>query len=325
MQSVLSARHLISRGVRILVTLLVVGTLFVAVAPGDTPKPGAADKKTDKAAGALEIRFTDGSLLKLRLRDEKLEVKTPYGKLAVPVADIQRIEFATRIAEDDARKITAAVSRLGKDDFEMRKTAIEELSRFGVRAYPALVTAAQSDDPEVRKRAEELMEKIRAVVPEADLEVRKHDLIYLENWKILGNIEATTFKANTAQFGEVTVKLADIRSLKAEGVADPEATTAIAAQADPGSLNAFQGMIGQKFAFTVTGRTDGSIFGTDVYTTDSHLATAAVHAGILKVGQTGTVKVLIIPSPAGYAASTRNGVTSNAWNVYPAAYRFLKK
>jgi hypothetical protein len=273
----------------------------------------------------VEVRFTDGSVLKVRVHDEKLDVKTPYGKLAVPVADIQRIDFATRVAEDDARKINAAISRLGKDDFEVRKTASEELSRFGVRAYTALLDAAQNDDPEVRKRVEELLEKIRGSVSEADLEVRKYDMIFLEDWKILGNIEATTFKANTAQFGDLTVKLADVRSLRAEGVADPAGATVAGVQADPGSLTGFQGFIGQKFAFTVTGRTDGSIFGTDVYTTDSSLATAAVHAGVLRPGQTGTVKVQIIASPPAFAPSTRNGVTSAAWTAYPAAYQFVKK
>ena len=100
-------------------------------------------------------------------------MKTPYGKLAVPVADIRyRIEFATRIADDDMRNTTAAVARLGKDDFEVRKTASEELSRFGARAYPALLDAAQSDDPEVRKLPpRNCWRRSCASVPEADLEV----------------------------------------------------------------------------------------------------------------------------------------------------------
>ncbi len=324
MQSALTARNFLSRGLRVLATLLIVGALSLVAAPGDAPKPGASDKKGDKA-GAVEVRFTDGSVLKVRLRDEKLEVKTPYGKLAVPVADIQRIEFATRIPEEDTRKITAAVAHLGKEDFKERETATAELLRFGARAYPALLVAAQSEDPEVRKRAEELLEKVRASVPESDLEVRKHDLIILEEWKILGTIEASTFKVTTAQFGEVPVKLTDIRSLRAEGVADADGTPVLVGLPDPGSLTGYNGRIGEKLAFTVTGRTDAGIFGTDIYTTDSALATAAVHAGILKAGQTGTVRVQIIASPAAYASSTRNGVTSNAWGPYPAAYQFLKK
>ena len=93
-------------------------------------------------------------------------------------------------------------------------------------------------------------------------------MIYLEEPAIL-YIEATTFKAKTAQFGELQVKLADVRSLPAEGVSDPGGAAVAGVQADPGSLTGFQGFIGQKFAFTVTGRADGSIFGTDVYTTDS--------------------------------------------------------
>ncbi|MEA3212007.1 MAG: hypothetical protein QOE70_5064 [Chthoniobacter sp.] len=69
--------------------------------------------------------------------------------------------------------------------------------------------------------------------------------------------------------------------------------------------------------FRVTGAPHGSLYGTDVYTSDSTLATAAVHAGVLRVGQTGIVKVTTIPSHQGYAGSTRNGITSSSWGSYP--------
>ena len=55
------------------------------------------------------------------------------------------------------------------------------------------------------------------------------------------------------------------------------------------------------------------------------LAMAAVHAGVLKVGQTGVVKVLIVAPPAAFAGSTRNGVTSNNYMAYPGAYQIIVK
>jgi hypothetical protein len=63
----------------------------------------------------------------------------------------------------------------------------------------------------------------------------------------------------------------------------------------------------------VTGRTTGSVWGTDLYTSDSDLGTAAVHAGILKDGETSQIAVQRLPGAKSYVGSERNGVTSRPW------------
>jgi hypothetical protein len=74
----------------------------------------------------------------------------------------------------------------------------------------------------------------------------------------------------------------------------------------------------------VTGRADGTVWGAGVYTPDSPLATAAVHAGAVKNGQTGVVKVMIVPGPAGYGGSQQNGVTTQPWNGgFTGAFQFV--
>lgn len=89
---------------------------------------------------------------------------------------------------------------------------------------------------------------------------------------------------------------------------------------NPGNLTAYNSKIGETFTFTVTGQASGSIWGTGTYTTDSSLATAAVHSGVLKDGETGNVRVSIIQSPSQFMASTANGVTSSPWQAFSAAY-----
>ncbi len=86
---------------------------------------------------------------------------------------------------------------------------------------------------------------------------------------------------------------------------------------DPDLLRTI-GEPGRVLFFRVTGAASGSLYGTDVYTSDSSLATAAVHAGVLKVEQTGVVRVTTIPSHVGFVSSTRNGITSSAWGSHPA-------
>jgi hypothetical protein len=95
-------------------------------------------------------------------------------------------------------------------------------------------------------------------------------------------------------------------------------------QPDPGSLTAFQNQVGQVFAFTVTGAANGAVWGSDVYTADSTLAVAAVHAGVLAVGKTGMVRVRIVAPPPSFTGSTANGVTTRPYGSFPGAYQIVK-
>lgn len=93
---------------------------------------------------------------------------------------------------------------------------------------------------------------------------------------------------------------------------------------DPGSLTSFRSNIGISYAFSVTGTDQGSVWGgaDGVYTDDSRLGKAAVHAGLLRVGEEGVVKVTIIPGAQRYLGSTRNGITTNHYGSFAGSFRF---
>ncbi|HKB39573.1 MAG TPA: LCCL domain-containing protein [Gemmataceae bacterium] len=93
------------------------------------------------------------------------------------------------------------------------------------------------------------------------------------------------------------------------------------AEPDPGNLLGLHTQVGKSFSFDVTGQTDGAIWGTDVYTSDSSLATAAVHAGKVRPGERKVVRVTIVPPLSSFQGTTRNGVTSGSYGPYPGAYR----
>lgn len=285
--------------------------------------PLAADRPADKEEpGAVEVRFADNSVLKLRLLDAKLGLDTPYGRLEVPVQEVLRIEFATRLTPEATKQVEAAIADLASGDFAKREAATTTLRKLKEKAYPALLQAAKQKDAEVVRRAEAILEEIRESVPEERLVVRKFDVVETPHSKISGTIAGNTFKAHTSQFGDVALKLSEMRSLRSLGV-EPEAE-AVTAIADPGSLTAYQQQFGKTFAFRVTGVINNSVWGTDVYTTDSSLAAAAVHAGVLRPGQTGVVRVKIVPSPPLFQSSTRNGITSNQYNMFVAGFQILK-
>jgi hypothetical protein len=78
---------------------------------------------------------------------------------------------------------------------------------------------------------------------------------------------------------------------------------------------------GTTYYFRVTGATDGSVWGTDVYTADSVLGVAAVHAGALKPGETAVVRVTVVPPLTRYQGSVRYGVSSHEFGTFGTAYR----
>lgn len=90
--------------------------------------------------------------------------------------------------------------------------------------------------------------------------------------------------------------------------------------ADPGSLVSYRGQTGNSFLFQVTGSSNGSIWGTDIYTDDSSLATAAVHSGVLSPGESGVVLVTILPGEASYTGSTQNSVTSSNYGAWSGSF-----
>jgi hypothetical protein len=93
---------------------------------------------------------------------------------------------------------------------------------------------------------------------------------------------------------------------------------------DPGYVESVSEEIRMAFYYQVTGVGPGSghsICGTDIYTTGSHLGMAAVHCGLLKVGQRGIVKVTILPGQDIYTGTTRNGVTSYGYGKFSVSFK----
>ena len=79
---------------------------------------------------------------------------------------------------------------------------------------------------------------------------------------------------------------------------------------NPGNLVTYKEKIKSTYSFKVTGKVGGTVLGTGPYAVESDLAAAAVHAGILKDGAKGTVKITIVENTDGFGGSAMNGVTS---------------
>lgn len=273
----------------------------------------------------VDVKFIDGSTMKVKLLDDAVELATKHGSLKIATADIKRIDFATRIPPTDAEKIRIAVLALGSPEHKARLQAAADLKAHGARAYPAILKAAQHEDPEVAQRAEDLIEFLKARYSEAQLEVRDKDVVHTDDSRIAGTLAASNFRIGTFQFGELKMKLADARSI-GEGP-DEDDLLAANAQPAPAYMVAYANQFGKTHVFRLTGGlpNTGTVWGTDQYTLDSSLAIAAVHAGVLKPGETGTVRVKVVQSPQQFVSSIRNGMQSHPYGFYTGgAYEFVK-
>lgn len=65
--------------------------------------------------------------------------------------------------------------------------------------------------------------------------------------------------------------------------------------------------------------TSSTIWGAGVYSDDSAVCTAAIHAGVLSTAGGRTV-VTIAPGQASYPATTSNGVTSSSWGNWGRSF-----
>lgn len=79
--------------------------------------------------------------------------------------------------------------------------------------------------------------------------------------------------------------------------------------------------VGQSYYFRVHGQDTGTVWGTDVYTGDSALASAALHAGAVEQGESKVVKITVAEPQRTYVGSTRHGVTTHNFGPYGTAYR----
>lgn len=263
----------------------------------------------------LDARFNDDSAMKLKVLDESIELVTPYGKLVIPTAHIRQLELATRLTDDESKRLTQAIGALADEDFQRRETATAELAAFGEKAYGELVKVSNGDHVEAARRAKVLLDKLSDQVSEERLASMSYDVVDTGVSRIAGRLTATTLKVTTTQFGDLTLKLADVREIRGAELAEKEPTDVLP---DPGTMSSYYQQIGKTFHFRVTGATDavGSLYGTGTYTYDSNLSVAAVHSGAVKAGETKVVTVKIIGPHVNFIGSTQNGFTSSSYSSY---------
>ncbi|WP_292760568.1 LCCL domain-containing protein [Nostoc sp. NOS(2021)] len=92
-----------------------------------------------------------------------------------------------------------------------------------------------------------------------------------------------------------------------------------------GTASNLRGQLNQDFVFICP--PNGSIYkvwGTDIYTDDSSICNAAVHAGLITTRNGGQVTIRIRPGAGFYYGTTRNGVNSRNYGSWGGSFIFVR-
>jgi hypothetical protein len=172
----------------------------------DVPRPNLA-----------EVRFCDGSLVRMTLLQDDLEVMTKYGKLTIPFREVRRIDFGLHLPDGVGQHIDYSIKQLGSETYKDRDEAVKHLVHYGALAYPFVQRASNNPDPEVSLRASGVLKRITEKTAPENLRVKEDDYIQTLEFPITGRILYPIIKAHSSHFGDLSLKLSDLRTLFVRG------------------------------------------------------------------------------------------------------------
>ena len=91
------------------------------------------------------------------------------------------------------------------------------------------------------------------------------------------------------------------------------------------TMSKYSKNIGTIYNVKITGSKYGRLYGgfDGIYTDDSKLSAAAVHSGLVSVGETKTLRIRIVPGQNRYLAIKKNNLQSNYYGAWTGSYYFV--
>lgn len=205
----------------------------------------------------------------------------------------------------------------------IRKLGQIPASRFhwawaaGVLSFAAAASAEPLSRPsDLPAEAIAALEQYEA---ESDALMRRAEAALREKReRLIEHLQAIQDRHTRAADLDAAVAVRDrIRALRAVDGGRLSAKSMIPA---PVNMSSYHDRVGESFEFVVCGSANGSVWGSDVYTYDSEIATAAVHCGALRVGESALLRITMCPPLRKYVGSVRFGVSSYDWDNSSGTY-----
>lgn len=162
----------------------------------------------------FDVQFTDGSNIRAVVLEPVATVTTRFGKLDIPFTELRKVDFGFRYPVGVEAKVNEAVAKLGAAAFREREEAEKELLVHKEYALSAVRRATKSSDPEVVRRAEPLLKKLLSLVPGDRQQARDYDVVETHDFTVKGRLELGLIKVKTKQFGEVEVRVPEVRAFR---------------------------------------------------------------------------------------------------------------
>jgi beta-lactamase regulating signal transducer with metallopeptidase domain len=206
-----------------------------------------------------------------------------------------------------------------------RQPGLPDDARAILAAHERVVREAQA---QIQKNREQLIVRLQALQDQctraADLDaavaIRDQIRALRENMLIGTPTTQVFFSPPPAPPAGNPTTYVTTGTIDVVGTVQYQGGSFVTAQGDPGNMSAYRDRLGEDFYFRVRGAASGYVWGSDAYSDDSTLARAAVHAGVLGVGQEAVLRVTMLKGPAAFTSSTRHGVTTSSWDNRGGTY-----
>jgi hypothetical protein len=182
----------------------------VAAALAQEPEAPRGAAPGEPAPHAVELR--NGSTLVGRLEPSTWKVKTAFGELSVPVAEIRNVRFGRRAQAERLDLVEKALKDLGSENPDLRDHARAVIQREGAFAAESLRRAEKEDlAPEVRRIAGEILKEMDLAEDEI---LQDDDQIDTTRFSLRGEVDLAAFKVHVAELGPLVVRRADVTRLR---------------------------------------------------------------------------------------------------------------
>ncbi len=214
------------------------------------------------------VSLRSGSVLVGTIEPREWRVKTKFGHLVVPVAEIVSVQFGRAGNEERVAAVHKLIEDLASKSPERRDLARARLRNEGAFALPDLTKAAKEHaDPEVKRSCKELLEEF---APDKANQVADDDRIETHAFTVSGRIEPTSFRVTVPELGPVNVRRNDIVSVRTQS---SERFRALEVSTSHNQLGAYLSshvrvQKGQTLTFSATGTIGYPSWGNQVSTPD---------------------------------------------------------
>lgn len=162
-----------------------------------------------------EVRYLDGSVIVMTFEAKDVELQTKYGKLAVPLSDIRRIDVGVQQSAADLKEFAAMADDLGSQTYKKREDATVKLLAGGPNAY-VFVRSWKPPDLETQTRRAKIVRDFESSLSAEMMGRSDKTVVQTAEFTASGKLVGEDLMARSANFGLQAVKFNSIISIVVE-------------------------------------------------------------------------------------------------------------